>query len=1030
LQFNGEPPSFCAYCGNPLGTPATAVETAAQPEGPAGDPAAVPDQVGGYRILRPLGAGAMGVVYEAENPTSGQHVALKLISPEFATSPALLERFRQEGRLASGIAHPRCVFVLAADEEAGRPYIVMELMPGDTLETLVERQGPLPPEEAVAQVLDVIDGLREVHRLGIVHRDVKPSNCFLDRDGRVKVGDFGLAKSLVTPAHLTQMGAFLGTLLFSSPEQVRTQPVDQQSDVYAVAATLYYLLAGRAPFQGGDFAATAASIAADPVPPLRGRRPDVPADLDRVVLRGLERDRARRWRSLEEFRAALLPFAPGGVAPARVDLRFCAYLLDALVLLPLGLADSIVYYRLANVAHASVVYLRSVEALYLLLLLLYYGLPEGLLGWTPGKRWLRLRVWRAAGCQPPGLVRGLLRAGIWLTLLTLPNEIGLFLFDPYQVGQEIVGIQLLVFCLGLVLVLSTMRARNGFRCLHDVLSGTRVVCLPDLGRLRPLPGRRLEEHLLPAERMPECLARFVIRGAVRRTEDGQVLLGEDPSLGRQVLLWVRPRSEPPLGTARRELGRPGRLRWLAAGEDCDSRWDAFSAPTGCPLSDLVTVRGPLSWAETRPLLEQFAGELAAGSADGTLPHSLAVDQVWVQLSGQPLLLDFSLDVSAPGRGLRADEGPTPERMLRLLGELAALALEGHPRPAPGLRDPVRAPVPGHAARILRQLLQGPPDPYRSLQQLQADLAAAGKQPAEVSGPHRAAHLALLAAFLFPGMMFLTAGGVGTFMRTQEELPELRRVADASDELEKVREVAVCEFAVGALTPGPASRLRACAVYDFDLRLREGVGRLREADDSVYEAQLQTLNPLLWMVNRQLLVPKWEAENLPILQAQRQERLRTGGPLSIRPYAWFGLLQMRKPVQAWDPDLGPFATVLVLIWPVLWVLWAFLWPGGLSFRLIGLSLVRADGRPAARWQCAWRALLVWAPVTALLVASIWLEQRYWVTWAPANPSSWLLRLGWLTGWSAWALLLVYVGLALWHPSRGLHDRLAGTYLVPR
>src|SRR5262249_41853483 len=162
---------------------------------------------------------------------------LKLLAPEYAESEDAVARFRREGRLASALAHPRCVFVLAADEEAGRPYLVMELMPGDTLEDLVQRQGPLPPAAAVATILGVIEGLREAHKLGIVHRDVKPSNCFLEATGRVKVGDFGLAKALARDPRLTKTGSFLGTPLFAAPEQIKGEAVDQQADVYSVAAT-------------------------------------------------------------------------------------------------------------------------------------------------------------------------------------------------------------------------------------------------------------------------------------------------------------------------------------------------------------------------------------------------------------------------------------------------------------------------------------------------------------------------------------------------------------------------------------------------------------------------------------------------------------------------------------------------------------------------------------------------------------------------------------------------------------------------
>ena len=233
------------------------------------EPSSIPAVVGGYRLLRELGRGGMGAVFEAEDSSAGRHVAVKLISPDSTTSPEAVERFRREGRLASVIAHPRCVFVLAADEDAGRPYIVMELMPGATLKDLIEQQGARPPQEAVAKILDVIDGLQEAHRLGVVHRDVKPSNCFLEADGRVKIGDFGLSKSLQLEGHLTRTGSFVGTPLFASPEQVRGETVDLQTDVYSVAATLYFLLTGRAPFQSKDTTIALVRIAADPAPSMQ-----------------------------------------------------------------------------------------------------------------------------------------------------------------------------------------------------------------------------------------------------------------------------------------------------------------------------------------------------------------------------------------------------------------------------------------------------------------------------------------------------------------------------------------------------------------------------------------------------------------------------------------------------------------------------------------------------------------------------------------------------------------------------------------
>src|SRR5579859_2186553 len=189
LEFSHEPPRFCSFCGHALSsTPAVTTAAESGRTGPAADEAPTvgatgagagqpaPDTIGGYRLLRRLGGGGMGEVYEAEEVTSCRRVAVKLVLPEYAGSADTLVRFRREGLLASALVHPRCVFVLAADEDAGRPYIVMELMPGGTLDDLVRQRGPLPPEEAIAKVLDVIDGLEEAHRRGLVHRDVKPSN--------------------------------------------------------------------------------------------------------------------------------------------------------------------------------------------------------------------------------------------------------------------------------------------------------------------------------------------------------------------------------------------------------------------------------------------------------------------------------------------------------------------------------------------------------------------------------------------------------------------------------------------------------------------------------------------------------------------------------------------------------------------------------------------------------------------------------------------------------------------------------------
>src|SRR5207245_1482888 len=135
--------------------------------------------------------------------------------------------------------------------------------------------------DAIAKMLDVMEGLQSAHKLEVIHRDVKPSNCFLEADGRVKVGDFGLAKSLIREGNLTRTGAFVGTVYFASPEQLRGEPLDPRTDVYSVAGTFYYLLTGKAPFQSSDAGAALARIVSEPPPPMRSVRPEIPAALER-----------------------------------------------------------------------------------------------------------------------------------------------------------------------------------------------------------------------------------------------------------------------------------------------------------------------------------------------------------------------------------------------------------------------------------------------------------------------------------------------------------------------------------------------------------------------------------------------------------------------------------------------------------------------------------------------------------------------------------------------------------------------------
>jgi hypothetical protein len=1030
LEFSGDRPSFCAYCGQALAetcsepvSPSEAVTLPPAAAAPAGPAEPAPEVVGGYRLLRRLGGGGMGEVYEAEDIASGRRVALKLISPGYVRSPDAVARFRQEGRLASALNHPRCVFVLATDEVDGRPYIVMELMPGPTLQDLINSDGPLPPEQAVAKILDVIDGLHEAHRLGVIHRDVKPSNCFLEADGRVKIGDFGLSKSLTSDAQLTRTGTYLGTPLYSSPEQVRGEPVDPQSDVYSVAATLYCLLAGKAPFQGSDPAATLARIVCDDPPPLRDLRPEVPAALERVVLRGLERDRGRRWRDLEEFRRALLPFVPGRLSIAGLGMRFGAYLIDVLAI---HLVMFVVTWLLIGAKAMEEAQAPLTEPIELLLVVLYFGVPEGLWGWSVGKRLLGLRVWSRAGFEPPGVWRAALRIatlytllhlGIWAALALIlwygPREwsdYAILFRDHFLVWLLISTLPMGWYCPAILLTVSTMRARNGYRGLHEFLSGTRTVALPQPSRRRTARPRPLEPGAAPGG-LPERLGPFVVRGCLCRAGESSVLLGESPAPGRQVLLWLRPAAAPPLPEARHDLARTTRLRWLGAGRLGEQQWDAFLAPAGCPLADWVADTGRLTWADVRPLLAELTAELIAATGDETLPTTLSAGQVWIDAGGRVQLLDPPLAEQS------ADPGSPERRALALLAEAASLALEGRPRGPKSRARPVAAPVPLYARPLLAQLFDAD-KPYKSLAAWQKALAAVEDRPAEVTRARRLAHVALLAVFLFPGLCFFLWPGMKACFET---VVASFVVADGEAALRALDEGAARDLAGGVLNPDPGTRLAALVQYDADLHARGWLElRLRSVREQ-HQARHATLSPLgrgyAGLVEGQLI--------------QAAKPGDAGGPRSGSQDDFRRWAESAGHIAPpGDPEDAVGLTFAVVLPIVFWVPWAFLWRGGLSDRLLGLALVRRDGRPAARWQCAWRALLVWLPVTALVAGSIWLDLAYWNGWIAGRPAAWLAWLSLGSCWLAFALLVAYAILALRWPERGPHDRLAGTRVVPR
>jgi Tol biopolymer transport system component len=264
-----------------------------------------------YRVLEKLGGGGMGVVYRAQDLRLGREVALKFLPESMAGDVHALERFKREAQAASSLDHPNICVVHDIGEAEGRPFIVLERLRGMTLKHRI-RGEPLPLDDLLDISLQVVDALAVAHEKGIVHRDVKPANLFLTDRGQAKVLDFGLAKvqggapvaSLPTEL-ATSPGAVMGTAAYMSPEQARGQALDARTDLYSFGAVLFEMATGRRAFEGPSAAVLFDGILnRDPVPPSRVN-PEVPAELDRIVQKALEKDREVRYQTAKDLLADL-----------------------------------------------------------------------------------------------------------------------------------------------------------------------------------------------------------------------------------------------------------------------------------------------------------------------------------------------------------------------------------------------------------------------------------------------------------------------------------------------------------------------------------------------------------------------------------------------------------------------------------------------------------------------------------------------------------------------------------------------------
>ena len=426
-----------------------------------------------YVVRRRIGSGAMGTVYEAHDGALDRTVAIKVVNPEFADDAAVVERFTREARAAARANHENLTHVYFVGDAGGRPFYAMEFVPGQNLEDRVATRGPMPLAEALDVLVQAARGLRAAHGVGVVHRDVKPSNLLLLPGGRVKVTDFGLAKSLAGDPGATHAGQMIGTPTYMSPEQCRGAAVDLRTDVYSLGLTAWFLMTGRPAFSGSSLGAVLDAQMNAPLPALADANPAAPRGIDALLARLCAKDPAARPADMEEVVRLLEHERPREVRPAPLMARAAAVGIDLMTLsfVASGLESGLnALGRWAGVADAF-----AFEAVgTVLVVLVAVGLPlwpEIRWGRTLGKHLLGLEVVTEDGSRPgPGKV-------LARFFLRFPGVVEMAIPNSYTILRLAVGgLQLAAVVVG-----AAFYPYKNRRTLSDVVTRTRVA-------YRELPG--------------------------------------------------------------------------------------------------------------------------------------------------------------------------------------------------------------------------------------------------------------------------------------------------------------------------------------------------------------------------------------------------------------------------------------------------------------------------------------------------------------------------------------------------------------
>lgn len=943
------------------------------------------EHLGHYRIVRLLGEGGMGAVFEAEDLESGRRVALKVLS-QTLDSPEARERFFREGRLAASINHPNSVYVFGTEEIGGTPAIAMELVTGGTLQDRVRERGPLPVAEAVDAVLQMIAGLEAAQRIGILHRDIKPSNCFRETDGTVKVGDFGLSISTAirTEPALTATGAFLGTPAFCSPEQLRGDELNVRSDLYSVGTTLFYLLTGRTPFEASNTVQLLATVLEQRAPSPKKFRPAIPQGLAKAILRCLEKQPGERFKNYHELGRALVPYSSTAPTPATLGLRILAGFIDQLVLSAVCTTLMLLWGKspmdFLNLAGSGPPRMLFIVLPTLAMTLLYYAWLEGSRGAAVGKAICRLRV-VGPDRNVPGFWRALARAFIYVVLPMLPYVLTYgnnprAYFESSPLMQMLLGS---AFYIVLALLFCTARRQNGFAAVQDLATKTQVVSQVTLESRTMLATTELPP---PVAETGPMVGPYHVLETLGQFDGTKWLLGYDLRLLRKVWIRVVPPGTPAVPATLRNIGRVGRLRWLTGRRVPDENWDVFEAVGGRPLLHLAHSRQ--SWSQVRFWLYDLAREIGAASRDGTLPPVLGLDRVWITGDGRAKLLDFP----APGLDPAVQSNDSvfqPVNAGAFLSAVAAAALMGQAETARGMANAATIPLPLHARHFLDHLPQLP----------DANAVAGALKPllSRLAGVTRWRRVGIVAGCLALPLAGSLAVLVGLTMMEQwsKQNPGLAEL----QELLQTRTTLNSRWMKDK--PHPTDRQFAIFIG--------GHYRSIITNDAVW-----TSVPALTFIKGE---PRHFAE-----QSVANNPAPTETELEDADAALEKFRHKTSPYEPMKQPWFPFAMLtatLVIYVGLPALLAALLFRGGLVLLAARVTFVRKDGQRASRLRVFWRALVAWSPIVLGLV----LAGEFKVVFG-LLPAMLLAVL--------FVCALTIGSLAL--PDRGLPDRLSGTWPVPR